>query len=123
MSSLSMVIFRSKFLTIDIPVLTNKLDEFVRDSYYGGATAYYIKHAVFVYYYDVNSLYPFAMMKDLPLKPLRWVDNSVKLEDFFGFALVKVYCPVTVKKPILPYRYKNKTIFPTCSWVGVYYSN
>ena len=122
MSSLSMVIFRSKFLTIDIPVLTNKLDEFVRDSYYGGATAYYIKHAVFVYYYDVNSLYPFAMMKDLPLKPLRWVDNSVKLEDFFGFALVKVYCPVTIKKPILPFRYKNKTIFPTGSWVGVYYS-
>lgn len=67
MSSLSMLIFRKKFLNVKIPILNHKLDEFVRDSYYGGATDYYIKYAKKVYYYDVNSLYPYAMLKDLPL--------------------------------------------------------
>lgn len=122
MSSLSMLIFRKNFLKVKIPILNHKLDDFVRDSYYGGATDYYIKYAKKVYYYDVNSLYPFAMLKYLPLKPIKWIDDSVKLSDFFGFALVKVHCPLTVKKPILPKKHKGKTIFPTGSWIGVYFS-
>ncbi len=132
MSSLSMLIFRKKFLNVKIPVLNHKLDEFIRDSYYGGATDYYIKYAKKVYYYDVNSLYPFAMLKDLPLKPplpqpesgqrIKWIDDSIKLSDFFGFALVKVYCPVNISKPLLPKKHKGKTIFPTGTWIGIYYS-
>nr|YP_010991019.1 DNA-directed DNA polymerase [Pappia fissilis]WOX61292.1 DNA-directed DNA polymerase [Pappia fissilis] len=135
MTSLSMLIFRKKFLKVKIPVLDHKLDEFVRDSYYGGSTDYYKKYAKNVYYYDVNSLYPYAMLKDIPLKPLRWVDESTKLEDLFGFALVKVHCPKTIKKPILPKKHNGKTIYPTprpaparaqgaraSPCVGVYYS-
>ena len=34
---------------------------FVRKSYFGGATDYYRGHGYNLKYYDVNSLYPFAM--------------------------------------------------------------
>ena len=39
----------------------------------GGATDYYKMKAENIYYYDVNSLYPFAMMKPMPYELLRKV--------------------------------------------------
>ena len=61
-----MQIFRSKFLKVNIPILKRIDDAFIRDGYLGGATDYYKMKAENIYYYDVNSLYPFAMMKPMP---------------------------------------------------------
>jgi len=55
-STLSMKIFRSKFLNVDIPVLKRLDDTFIRKAYFGGATDYYKLKAENLYYYDVNSL-------------------------------------------------------------------
>ena len=65
-STLSMKIFRSKFLNVDIPILKRLDDTFIRKAYFGGATDYYRLKAENLHYYDVNSLYPFARMKDMP---------------------------------------------------------
>ena len=43
-------------------------DIFIRDSYYGGAMDYYKAYGENLRYYDVNSLYPFVMKKDMPFK-------------------------------------------------------
>lgn len=41
----------------------------------------------------------------------------------FGFIEAYVTCPSTIDRPFLPYRDKNNTlIFPTGSFIGVYYS-
>jgi DNA polymerase type B, organellar and viral len=48
--------------------------------------------------------------------------NNVKLEDFFGFIEVEVLCPIDMLRPVLPFKYEGKTIYPTGNWIGVYFS-
>jgi len=122
-STLSLLIFRQNFLKTDIPILKRKVDNFVRQSYFGGATDYYKLHGENLHYYDVNSLYPFAMCKPMPLKLIKYYEDmsSINLFDFFGFCKVEVESPDTLR-PILPVKYRDKTIFPTGKWIGIYFS-
>ena len=75
-------------------------------------------------YYDVNSLYPHKMCELMPYKLIKHHKDltNYNLEDFFGFCLAEIYCPKDIKIPLLPLKYKGKTIFPTGSWIGVYFS-
>jgi hypothetical protein len=99
---------------------------FIRRSYYGGHADTYKPSGEDLYYYDVNSLYPFVM-KEFPMPggvPV-WHRNleGQDLDSMFGFIEAYVVCPKTINKPFLPYRDKNNTlIFPTGEFVGVYYS-
>jgi hypothetical protein len=121
--SLSLKIFRTNFLNIDIPILNKNDDNFIRYSYFGGATDFYKAHVKNLYYYDVNSLYPYAMLKPMPYKIKKFHNDlsKFKLDDFFGFCLVEVETPNTLK-PLLPYKDNNKTIYPIGKWSGVYFS-
>ena len=121
--SLSLKIFRTNFLDKDIPILNKNEDNFIRDSYFGGATDYYKAHVKNAKFYDVNSLYPRAMLQPIPYKIKKYHNDlsKTKLDDFFGFCLVEVETPKTLK-PLLPYKDNNKTIFPTGKWSGVYFS-
>lgn len=60
-----------------------------------------------------------AMLKPMPLNPTK-VNQIQDFENFFGFCKVKVFCPDSVERPLLPVKYNGKTIFPTGKWVGVY---
>jgi DNA polymerase type B, organellar and viral len=126
-ASLSLKIFRTNYLNFNIPVLNNTLDKFIRFSYYGGATDYYKKHGKDLYYYDVNSLYPYVMLKNMPYKPLKWFEDlsETKLEDFFGFALARIECSNNVKLPILPFKSRTldqKILYPRGVFTEVYFS-
>jgi hypothetical protein len=57
-SNLSLKIFRSHFLKVNIPILKGWHDNFIRKGYFGGATDYYVGRAKYIFYYDKNSLYP-----------------------------------------------------------------
>jgi len=49
--------------------------------------------------------------------------ESIPLDSMFGFIEAYVECPQSIKKPFLPYRNKDGTLlFPTGTFVGVYYS-
>lgn len=74
-SSLSLKIFRLKFLKEDIPVIRGNTDSFIRKSYFGGHTDYYKGYMKNGHYYDVNSLYPFAMLKPMPHKLIKFHKN------------------------------------------------
>ncbi len=124
-STLSMLIFRTKFLKVKIPVLKRIDDSFIRQGYFGGATDYYKMKAENIYYYDVNSLYPYAMMQAMPYELIRKVkifENNFNLNSFFGFLKVEVNSSKDIKIPLLPCKYQGKTIYPTGSWTGVYFS-
>jgi len=151
-STLSLKIFRSKYLPlpkasaegkVNIPILKRRDDTFTIQSYFGGATDYYNLEAENLYYYDVNSLYPFvptlwawdqrAMCKPMPFELIRkvkdfsprprpWAEANFNLNNFFGFLKVEVNCPLNVKVPVLPNKYNGKTIFPTGIWIGTYLS-
>lgn len=122
-STLSLKILRAKFLKESIPILKTSDDKFVRNSYYGGATDYYKKYGRNLKYYDVVSLYPMAMKKALPHEVVKRYSNmdNIKLDNFFGFCEAEIETPNTLK-PILPCKYKGKTIFPTGSWTATYFS-
>jgi len=123
-SSLSLKIFRALFLNTNIPVLKGIEDSFIRRGYFGGHTDYFKAYAKKLFYYDVNSLYPFAMLKDMPHEMIKFHKNmfNIKLEDFFGFCLCEVTTPKNILKPVLPYKHNGKTIYPTGTWIGVYFS-
>lgn len=87
----------------------------MREGYYGGATDYYKKYGKKLYYYDVNSLYPYVMKKDMPVVYKAYSPNlkNYNLDQFFGFALARIECPSWVKIPILPHRTPdNRVIYP-----------
>jgi hypothetical protein len=122
-STLSLKIFRTNFLEVNIPTIKGNVDNFIRKGYFGGGTDYYKAHEFNLHYYDVNSLYPYAMSNPMPFEIVKFYHNMrfIKLENFFGFCLAQIYCPKNIR-PVLPYRYEGKTIHPTGSWIGVYFS-
>lgn len=124
--SLALKIFRLNYLKVNIPILSKGHDNFIRRSYFGGATDIYQCYGENLYYYDVNSLYPLPMSKPMPLKLIKSY-NSIKSEginlyNFFGFLEVDIECPEDLLRPVLPYRYKGRTIFPRGVFTGVYFS-
>jgi DNA polymerase type B, organellar and viral len=125
--SLSLLIFRKNYLDTPIPILKRRHDEFIREAYYGGATDYYkvaTLKGIKLKYYDINSLYPTAMMKPMPLNLIK-IHKSLTLESFqsfFGFVKCKVTCPEGMDRPILPLKTDKGTIYPVGSWVGTYFS-
>lgn len=114
-SSLALSIFRMKYYDasnwpIYIPNINE--DRFIRKGYYGGHTDVYMPVGENLYYYDVNSLYPFVM-KEFPMPggvPV-WRQNLVgtELNSLLGFIEVYVKCPTTIKRPLLPYRQGDGT--------------
>lgn len=101
------------------------IDLFIRQGYYGGGTDVYKAYGEGLHYYDVNSLYPFAMLNAMPhdlINPNLINLSNRSLDSFFGFAEVYIHCPDSVKRPVLPYHHNGKTIYPVGSWKGIYFS-
>lgn len=131
-ASLALSLFRSNYYDeVQFPIhIPNKNeDTFIRRGYYGGHADAYTPYGENLYYYDINSLYPFVM-KEFPMPggvPVWHSDlDSMELDSMFGFIQAYVECPKTMKRPFLPYRNeKDKDrilLFPTGEFVGVYYS-
>nr|YP_009493115.1 DNA polymerase 2 [Ganoderma leucocontextum]AWJ63910.1 DNA polymerase 2 [Ganoderma leucocontextum] len=124
--ALAMKILRLNFLRTPIPILTGFNDYFVRKSYFGGAVDIYKAHGIKCYYYDIRSLYPYAMTKPMPLELIETLTGSAldsfDLNSFFGFIELEIHCPKTVKRPVLPLRWQNRTIYPRGNFSGVYFS-
>jgi len=48
------------------------------------------------------------------IRKLKSINNyRFNLNNFFDFLKVEVTCPSSIKIPLLPCKYKGKTIFPT----------
>lgn len=128
LSALAMKIFRhnyydDKCFPIHLP--NRNEDTFIRRAYYGGHADVYKPYGEHLYYYDVNSLYPFVMKEfHMPGGVPVWRNNleNVELDSLFGFIEAYVDCPSHIYRPFLPYKDKNALVFPTGKFVGVYYS-
>lgn len=63
--SLSFAIFRTTYLMEKtIPLFKGKIMDFLRESYSGGSVDVYKPYGKNLYWYDVNSLYPYNMLKN-----------------------------------------------------------
>jgi hypothetical protein len=99
---LAIKIFRTKFLDKAIPLLPKHVNTFVRNSYREGATDVYRYVGKILYYYDINSLYPYIMKKPMPYEFLGVV-NKPELNNFFGFIYTKINVPLSIKTLVLPW--------------------
>lgn len=128
-SALSLKIFRQLYFddkNHPIYIPTRNQDTFIRRGYYGGHVDVYKPYGKDLYYYDVNSLYPYVM-KSFPMpigKPVWRKDlENVNLDTLFGFINAYIVCPKDIKKPVLPYKDRDGTlVYPTGKFVGVYFS-
>jgi len=112
-SSLAMRVFRTGFLDSFIPTLTQPVDSLVRSAYFSGACDVYKKFGTGLYYYDINSLYPYAMINKLPGAYLRTVYQLSSLDDFFGFVQARVTYDGSKGVPLLPLRTTTGVSYPT----------
>ena len=46
-----------------------------------------------LYYYDVNSLYPYSMLKDMPVGKPTYIIGDIDLNQSFGFFFAEIKTP------------------------------
>lgn len=129
LSALAMSIYRMSYYDPNswpIHIPNRNEDTFIRRGYYGGHTDTYKPYGENLYYYDVNSLYPYIMKTfHMPGGVPVWHGNleGQELSNLYGFLEAYVVCPRTITRPFLPYKDHNNTLlFPTGKFVGVYFS-
>jgi len=111
-SSLTFKIFKTNYLNdYKLPIIKGLHHDRMRDAFYGGHVDVYKSIGNKIYYYDVNSLYPFVMSKyDYPIgEPILSYDKD--LNNYFGIVHCRVQTPPYMEKPVLPFRGDEGTIY------------
>lgn len=111
----------------DDKYIHGNVDGFVRDAYFGGRTEVFkpifdseVCDKEWLFYYDVNSLYPTMMAQHVfPNKFKRWVFGQKQYHPkALGVWKAKVKVPKDMYMPPLPVKHNHKLIFPTGEFVG-----
>jgi DNA polymerase type B, organellar and viral len=132
--SLSMNIYKALYMPENsLYQLLGDADEDIREAYTGGAVDVYIPHNhnmakdTFnkLYYYDVNSLYPYVMSTlPMPVGKPRPFNGDIRQIDpnAYGFFYCDITSPEYLEHPILQRRVKTsqgyRTIAGLGSWTG-----
>ena len=142
--ALAMRIYKSHYMKDDtIYQLVGKVEQAIRQSYSGGSVDVYIPHSkqgTFVdivstkwisklFYYDVNSLYPYVMANmSMPIgKPIYFEGDIRKVESkAYGYFYCEITTPDYLEHPILQRRIHTslgiRTIAGLGNWKGWIYS-
>lgn len=72
-----MAIYRSNYLIpeYNIPLTKGNIYNAIKESYFGGLVDVYKNNGVNLHYYDINSLYPFSMLKPMPVGAPEFVEG------------------------------------------------
>lgn len=124
-ASMAMKIFRTKFMgkgINEIPILPKAYDKVIRKSYYGGIVNIFIPKGKKLFFYDVNSLYPYGMKEAMPGKLIKSHFGQINTKNFFGFIYAQVIIPKTHKISYAPIKINNTLISPVGKIKGLYFS-
>lgn len=101
-----------------------KVEELIRDYYFGGRTEIFKRYIEYGFYYDVNSLYPFVMLQKMPISEPKYLRvENINLQKDIGM----IHCTNIEfwKKdiiPLIPYKLQlkdsTKLIFPMGKFSG-----
>jgi len=125
-SSLAMSLYHSKYyIKANIPLIKNtQIYRDIKSAYYGGITEVYRPYGENLYYYDVNSLYPFAALNYMPgVECYRedYINDNVNITNLFGFYECEIICKDNYLG-LLPVRDHTGLVFPVGKWKGWYFS-
>ena len=101
---------------------SDKIDNFFRNAYKGGRVEAVKKYGTDLYYYDINSLYPYVMLKnEYPLIKNNNYEYTTKYQvGITGIYECEVKCDY-MHIPLLPYKdAQNKLLFPYGKFKGFY---
>lgn len=126
-SGVALTVFMNDYYKNNIPnigIKSTYLD--IKKAYYVGITEVYKPYGENLYYYDVNSLYPYAAINDMPGLSCNKITlmGNLSVNDLFGFFQVEVDATNVDYKylGLLPYRKDSLLIFPHGKWVGWYFT-
>ena len=122
-SRLALNIFMSIYLKDSkIPVIKQNVYNDIKQAYYGGITEVYKPYGANIYYYDVNSLYPFASLNSMPGLSCTYIEKyNCNLDTLFGY----FYCEIETSDNylgLLPVVRDFELIMPVGRWKGWYFS-
>lgn len=129
MPALAFKVYRNRYYKqeMNIRIINGVIHDLIREAFYGGRAEVYKPHGFDLLYYDVNSLFPYAMVNDMPVGEPRLVcfdkpEPLEKIKGKMGFAIVSVKKRKTAEgRPTLPVRIKGKIYYPTGEWTGIYF--
>lgn len=124
--SLTLKIFRSKYLTRSIKV--NQYSDNFFDCLYGGRTEAFKIGKVNANVYDINSAYVSVMENNYFPNPAKLREttnvnlNNINyfLDKYEGMVYATVEVDVSETLPVLPYKYDNRLIFPCGEFRGAW---
>ena len=124
--SIALGLFRSRYL-LKNNVLNITGQSFIdlKESYTGGSVDMIVPHGYNLFHYDLNSLYPYAMMiNKMPTGNMKSFDGDIlKISPVaFGFFEAIVTTPKDLHIPILQIHSKNKSISPLGKFKGWFFS-
>lgn len=113
------IYYKNVFEKSPIPIIEDKDNEIMREGYHGGIVNIFkpiLNNTG--YYYDVNSFYPFVMLKDLPVGMPEKSNFEKDIEEIFGIVKAKVSVPFDYY-PFLAYKNINHGLIqPYGEWTG-----
>lgn len=125
-SSLAAHIYLTKFYNNNIPSIDLKsLYNDLQKAYYGGITEVYRPYGENLFYYDVNSLYPYVALNDMPgliCKNLKYFGTNTSIDGLFGFFKCEIETPLDCYLGILPVKTPTGLEYPLGRWEGWYFS-
>lgn len=97
----------------------------MRNAYYGGVVEVFKNEGENLKLYDITSLYPFAMLKDMPTGNMLFSTDS-NIINYFGIVFVEVDTsgldPKYSNYPLLPHKIDGRMYNPLGKWTGWYFS-
>ena len=125
-SAISFKIFRTNYLDeTKLPIIKGNTHNEIRNAYYGGVVEVYKNEGFDLKYYDINSLYPFAMLNDMPTGDMLF-STDPNLSNYFGIVFVEVDTSNLNSKylnyPLLPHKIEGRLYNPLGKWTGWYFS-
>ena len=124
---LALNIFKSKFYKNKFIPSINKLFlfNFIKEGYYGGITEVYKPYGKDLVFLDINSLYPYVALSDMPGLECTYIEsleeNGLELDNLFGFFFAKVKTN-NLYLGLLPIHTKEQLISPNGEFCGIWYS-
>jgi hypothetical protein len=123
LASTSMKCFQNNYMGDSMYVpLSPDVQIDCQNAFYGGRCEVFSR-GLFkeIYHYDINSMYPYCMMKFEYPDPnsIKTIDGSYPeyIHEYHGISLVTIECP-HMKYPLLPFRTENKLLFPYGSFTS-----
>jgi len=105
---------KSYYVNKSIPLITDKkIFSDIKQAHYGGQTEVYRPVGNDLYYYDVNSLYPYASLNDMPGCDCVYYEKiNQELENLFGYFYCDIIAPENLYLGVLPYKRADGSIYP-----------